>query len=95
MSRKFTDEELSRVLTAHACGGLKSCGRYDVPAYPACIIQCACAINNLSPIEADDGCPKDLIRDTGQSTPSWFDQNYDPRWTVEEFLEQLREQGLA
>lgn len=80
---RLTDEELSRVLTAHAAGGLKRAGGYDSHGYPCCIQQARWQLLNL---------PQGQV-----FTPvtNWFDHNYEPSWTVEEFLAQLEARGLA
>lgn len=80
---KFTDEQLSRVLTAHARKGLVRAGE-DGPAYPACIVQVA------------DECEHGYNSTAQSSTAAgWFDLNYQRDWSVEMFLTQLEILGLA
>lgn len=81
---KFTDEQLSRVLTAHARGGLIRCGEVGA-AFPACLVQVA--------LECEYGLneqPPDVVADS-----LWFDRNYERDWSVEMFLCQLEIRGLA
>lgn len=42
---KYTDEQLSRILSAAAVGGLEALGRYG-PGLPCCINQAAYAIES-------------------------------------------------
>lgn len=80
---KFTDEQLSRVLTAHACGGLTvASGGYGYAGYPGCLFQVALEVDTIGE------CP-DV---TGMD---WFDEHYQRDWSVEMFLTQLEIRGLA
>lgn len=81
---RLTDEELSRVLTAHEAGGLKRCGKANQPAYPACLMQTSRCYGTSTEI------PLSLW-----SKVRWFDGNYQPSWTTEEFLAALEARGLA
>lgn len=91
--KKLNEEELSRVLTAHALGGLEVLRGwndnhiYDRPGYPGCLVQVAFEISRLSEL---DGLGLD-----GLGSAIWFDCNYDPNWTVEKLLFKLEEQGYA
>jgi hypothetical protein len=80
---KLTDEELSRVLSAHEAGGLRRQGG-SVPGYPACIVQAA----KQEFYGGDAACLMPLVT-------IWFDYNYRRSWTTDEFLAQLESQGLA
>ncbi len=75
-------EELSRVLSAHAVGGLKRLGNARKQGYPACIVQAA-------RVNWTGFAPR--LRDARV----WFDGNYERRWTAEEFIEQLEARRLA
>jgi hypothetical protein len=80
---RLTDEELSRVLTAHAVGGL---GIFMPSAgLPCCLVQAA-KLTTTGTI----GYSKRDLRDA-----AWFDHQYEPTWTVGEFLAQLEARGLA
>lgn len=84
---KFTDEELSRVLSAHEDGtlerggGLWSCSDTD---YAACILQVA----KLVP-HPFDACV------FNEKLAYWFDDCYEPGWTAVRFFRELEKQGVA
>lgn len=80
--KKLTDEELSRVLTAHEAGGLVRGGNILMPGYPACLAQVA------------KGSPTGLGHGLLDGA-AWFDSAYRQSWTVGEFLAQLEARGLA
>ncbi len=83
----FTDEELSRILTAHAQGGLERYGFEHYPAYPACILQVALVCSNaLDAVDLDGSL---------DSIMGWFDSSYDPNWTPEQFLQYLENLCVA
>lgn len=83
---RLTDEELSRVLTAHAVGELVRGGIAEGLAYPCCLIQAARACGRV----LKDPEQRDLSVDA-----CWFDLRYYRSWTVDEFLAQLVARGLA
>jgi len=90
---KFTDEELSRILSAHANGEMRRFGWDEDERMPAkvCAVQAA-----------------EQVDDEGHKSPSywyknhprgramrWFDKNYNPGWPLGKFLRELERQGLA
>lgn len=80
--RKFTHEELSRVLSMHDVGGL-SRGSGAASYYegqPVCLVQAA--YNDHA------WWGRGLAFE-------WFDDNYDPTWTPDEFVEALDKAGLV
>jgi len=79
----MTDEELSRVLTAHEAGGLQRGGNGRVVGYPCCIQQARWSIQKLP------------TRQVFTDITEWFDSNYQSTWTADEFLRQLERRGLA
>lgn len=87
---KYTDAQLSRILTAHANGELIHGGAGDKQAYPACLVQCGLEVFNV--FEIDNESCSTYYRAYGGL---WFDGNYDPLWTAEQFLTELEKEGLA
>lgn len=85
---KYTDEELSRILTAHEAGGLMRVGEEGNLAYPCCIVQAGLAVTRIA---SPASCISDMVTRGGW----WFDGAYQQYWTTEEFLRQLEEKGLA
>lgn len=87
MSRKprLTDEELSRVMTAHVLGELVRGGDYTAEGYPCCLIQAAKVTNAVF----------DESNDLRDHAFNWFDTCYQKYWTDVEFLARLRERGLS
>lgn len=81
---KLTDEQLSRVLTAHELGELETGELGGRPAYPACLIQVSHLVWSTDEMnQGQFGAALD------------FDGYYDGGWTVDEFLAQLEARGLA
>lgn len=84
----FTDEELSRILSAHVNGEMQRFGKGGV-----CVAQAACGVS-----EQSDGLwtEPEPERETFMNNASiWFDREYKPDWTTDEFLAQLEAQGWA
>lgn len=88
---KFTDEELSRILSAHEGGQLRRMGEawcsvygYLPDGYTACVIQAGKVVHSPSEASMHD---YDLAR--------WFDRNYEPAWTASRLLRELEKQGCA
>lgn len=79
---KFTDEELSRIITAHENDVLVIGGDAGL-GYPACLMQAA-------KLEYFSGETYDLFPNEAE----WFDKFYDSKWTTKEFIQKLTEQGL-
>ena len=78
---KFTDEELSRILTCHANNDLRQGFTYE--GSQCCMMQAAkCARVKIA---------------TANQWPfvEWFDANYNPGWPLGKFLRELERQGLA
>lgn len=86
---KFSDEELSRIITAHELGGLQKFGKCYIPGYPACIIQVALEINTIWLH------PDVIISPYHEKLTYIFDQEYKNSWTTEEFIEWLIKQGAV
>lgn len=84
---KFTNDELSKILTAHAAEGLTRGGRYDFTGYPCCIIQAAHEIGNINLLQ--------VYLEELAPIVSWFDYHYEESWTVDQFLDQLVKQGVV
>jgi hypothetical protein len=83
---KFTDEELSRVLSAHAGGQLISggVGWWDCAGdYPpgGCLIQVARHISGKLTAFGQD-----------KLRAARFDGQYNPLWSMEEFIQWLRKE---
>lgn len=80
----FTDEELSRILSAHAGGQLKRSGEdwYDFAfygdGYMACIIQAGKCMAYAAEAARVD---RDLAR--------WFDRAYREHWTPARLLREI------
>ncbi len=100
---KFTDTELSRILSAHTGGDLIRFGMSDDLALPrVCLFQAAGGyMKNKTSLwgELSYGIPISVVRrfDLFQGIASRigvFDQQYDPQWTVTELLEFLKDQEL-
>jgi hypothetical protein len=90
---KFTSEQLSKILTAHANGGLVRFGKIDLSAYPGCLIQVAHECESGFTPRFDLIIPEiDWVVESGIH---WFDKNYNEKWTTVHFLHQLEWKGLA
>jgi hypothetical protein len=95
-SKKFTAEQLSRIMSAHDAGDLKRYGMGQ-NGYQECVCVLQAAhgvepVKNLFGEEAtflvaNGGYDDDIV--------DWFDVEYDTTWTVDEFLVQLEARGLA
>ena len=94
---KFNDEELSRILSAHAKGELRRAG-WD-PDRPelmkCCINQAALGVD-----EFEDKGLEMMKKDAWegsflQRALMFFDCNYNPGWPLGKFLRELEKQGLA
>lgn len=93
---KFNDEELSRILSAHEGGQLKRGGSHwpkNTINYQYCIIQVA-DLNPCSVHVKQRVCKLILPQYTNLLT-IWFDNNYDPKWSTDEFIEKLVELEMA
>lgn len=77
---KFTDEELSRVLSAHAAGLLGG-----APGTKPCLIQVAKLLVTLTVGYSTEDA----------AAAWWFDGHYGASWSCDEFLAQLEARGLA
>ena len=81
---KFTDEELSRILSAHANGELRRYGYcYGALSPKCCLLQAAYTVNGYF---SGKGEPADI---------RWFDETYNAGWPLGKFLRELEKQGLA
>ena len=86
---KLNDEQLSRVLSEHDYGNLTMKGAFPcLQRFTPCLYQaafnCADTVELMNQTE-----PKLTWYDI-----SWFDENYDPNWTTEQFIEQLIKQEI-
>lgn len=80
----FTNEELSRILSAHAGGQLKRYGAdwgADNPI-AGCVIQVSKMVNNDFNLDAEP-------------IASWFDTSYYPSWTPTYLLRRIEKRGRA
>lgn len=93
MSKKFTDEQLSRILSAHANGEMRCGGMHQVQPEKVCVMQAAFGVE-----VSNDGfffsIAKELTAEQEVSVV-WFDDEYKSKWTTDQFLAQLEAQGLA
>jgi hypothetical protein len=95
-SKKFTAEQLSRIMSAHDAGDLKRYGM-GLNRECVCVLQAAHgaeAVKNpmwygteTTFLVANGGYDDDIV--------DWFDASYDTTWTADEFLAQLEARGLA
>jgi hypothetical protein len=89
--QKLNDEELSKVLTAHAVGGLVQGGSpsWTETGYPGCLSEIVFESFGVASIQPH------YERDRALKMAYWFDVNYDANWTVDRFLVELEGVGLA
>lgn len=77
----FNEEELSRILSAHAGGQMK---RFNiVDSLQCCVFMAA---------ECDEQI---YLNDPKWDIALAFDSEYDSKWSAEEFIHWLSEKGLA
>jgi len=90
---KFTDEELSMIMSAHDNGRLTRFGYCGKNTEGVCVAQAAYGIHE----ECDGLWAKydEEQEEFARVTSKWFDFHYRPSWTTEEFLAQLEAQGWA
>ncbi len=87
---KFSQKELSRILSAHEGGTLKRRGEmwrgipYDGVTYIACVIQAGKVMD-------DPFAASDFNRDLAD----WFDCNYEESWSADRLLQELESLGVA
>jgi len=84
----FTDEELSRILSAHTSGELRSGGRSSATPDKCCILQAAHGFDDEYCLTTY-GYFKNVIH------AEWFDEHYNPGWPLGRFLRELEARGLA
>ncbi len=85
MKKKFTREELSRILGAQSNDQMEPGGSYKFNTEGlGCINQHA--YNNSNPMNAIS---------ENINAAEWFDDKYDPDWSEDQLLEQLDKQGLC
>lgn len=82
--RRYTDEELSRILSEKEGPGLARCGILGSYVGRLCMAQAAFAT-----------CSVEFGMNTDSIGVKWFDNNYDVNWAVDEFLAEMTKQGLA
>jgi len=83
----FTDEELSRILSAHAKGELRRGGLTGSFPNKCCILQAAYGFSNYFMGTYNyEKYYKDAC---------WFDAEYNPGWPLGRFLRELEARGLA
>jgi hypothetical protein len=90
---KFTDEELSRIMDAHESSILKRRGMLCEGT--CCMIMAALGASSSGRGWAWDDWYYEKNRDGVNAATTWFDGNYNPNWTADEFLAQLEAQGWA
>jgi len=85
MPRTFTDEELSRILSAHEGGQLEWCGGDWLDGeFLACVVQAAT-------LEPDPNAAYRARLPIARE----FDDAYDRAWTTDHLLAWLEAQGVA
>lgn len=93
---KLSDEELSRVLSAHANGEMTRRGTHLSTSGKACVLEVASTLTDDlfysgSANEWEEWRPCTWRYGVAQ----WFDANYNPGWPLGKFLRELERQGLA
>lgn len=85
--KKYTDEQLSRILSEHSAGRMRRLGVGE-PQHDTDLtwLKDRCVAEVVERRETDNN----MIRITG-----WFDDHYDKKWTADRFLAELEKQGLA
>lgn len=93
--RKFTEVQLSRILSEHAVGHLIRCGeswskdsKYIRFSYERAH---NCCINQAAYVEGGAYRAGRMNKNASW----WFDHNYCSKWFPEVFLMELKRQGLA
>lgn len=95
--KKFTSEELSRILTAH-CN--KKLYRYGGSGFSVGIFS---KKNQLTTKYKEGGCINQIAYNECDSidaaglndcAANWFDSHYDPKMSAEELISGLKERGL-
>ncbi len=80
---KFTDEEWSRVLSAHEGGQLNNYGSaWEYGGSTACVLQAA----------SENASPWDVVS-IDRDLSIWFDCHYEPTWRVSRLISGLEAQG--
>jgi len=88
---KYTDEELSMILSEHAGPGMRRNGSWSMEPGHLCIEQVAHNDEAMVYI-----CGHETHAGYGwMSGYAWFDRRYNGNWTPEEFLAALKHAGLA
>ncbi len=86
--KKLTDEQLSRVLSAHDNGFLMDCGDLRCTYSSGCLMQVAnCDDRSYEYAESYDVRPR--------SNASWFDKCWVHNWSPDEFLSAMEKAGIA
>jgi hypothetical protein len=89
---KFNDEELSRILSAHANGELRRFGWHDTQrVVKCCINQAALGVDEFEEMVKKGAWQGSFL----QRSLGFFDRNYNPGWPLGKFLRELEKQGLA
>lgn len=88
--KKFTDEELSRILTAHANGLLEREGECWFECEVGCEVVGGC-INQFAYNEGNNGTAEKCNLEVA----NWFDANYNRSMSIEAFLAALERLGAA
>jgi len=95
-SNKFTDEQLSRIVSAHVNGELRRYGWNDTkPLAKCCINQAALGVDGFEKKSLEmcrNGKWKGSLLDRSLS---FFDREYNPGWPLGRFLRELEARGLA
>lgn len=86
---QLTAPQVERVLTAHALGMLKRGGEHW--NNPSFLRNSFCCINQAVANEPD----KYTAFELNPGVALWFDDTYQPEWTVEEFLDAMRAAGVT
>lgn len=91
---KFTEAELSRILSAHANGDMRRVGMTKEFPECVCVMQAAYGAKEAGWPGSFD-IAKDTLTDKQHAAVAWFDDNYSYYWTPEQLLTLLEARGLT
>lgn len=85
--KKFTDEELSRILSAHE--GVQLCKKGQ--AWDKHFLSFGCCLVQAAKLEPSPSAAYSM----SEHIAGWFDAFYDLEWTTDELLSELEKHGVA